>query len=131
MGSSSIELKGSKIERISVEDNTVKVYFSEAILIKTMTGAIEKTRWKQAGYLIFEEAELEAEISLPAVCAGGDIGENIYTYRDMIPIPLDSHGQAHCDIYFEGNDEHLRIQGSGVKLEMLATPKYIEHIKET
>jgi hypothetical protein len=127
--SSSIQLKGSEIEKLEQEGSTVKIFFSRAILIKTMTGSVEKTRWWQAGYLIFEGAELTEQASLPAVCAGGDVGENIYTYRDMIPIPLDSRGHAHCDLYFEGVDGHLRVEASAVRLEMLEVPKYIEHIR--
>ena len=61
--------------------------------------------------------------------AGGDVGENVYTYRDMIPIPLDSHGRAHCDLRFRDNEAHLRARGQSIRLEMEATPKYIRHIR--
>lgn len=129
MDSSNIQLKGSEIENIEVEGSSVKIFFSRAIIIKTMTGSVEKTKWSQAGYLVFEDAELLGEVKLPAVCAGGDVGENVYTYRDMIPVPLDSRGRAHCDLYFEGSDDHLKVEAGSVRLEMLAVPKYIEHIR--
>ncbi len=130
MDSSSIQLDGSEIEKIEYQDNELKIYFSRAILIKTMTGSVEKTKWSQAGYLIFSGVEdFDGFTELPAVCKGGDVGENIYTYRDMIPVPLDSRGHAHCDLYFENSDVHLKAEGDSVKLEMLDVPKYIEHIR--
>lgn len=130
MDSSSIELAGSEIESVSVDGETVSVNFSRAIIIKTMTGAEENTRWWQKGALVFKGALLEGELpSLPAVCAGGDVGENIYTYRDMIPLPLESRGQAHCDLKIEGSDKTIRVRGEAVKIEMIDIPKYIEHFR--
>ncbi len=129
MDSSSIQLKGSEIDSIEVDGSTVSISFSRAIIIKTMTGSVEKTKWWQAGHLIFEDVDSSELVDTPLVCAGGDVGENVYTYRDMIPVPLESRGQAHCDLYFEGTDEHLKISARAVKLEMLAVPKYIEHIR--
>ena len=130
MDSSSIQLNGSEIEKIEYQDNQLKIFFSRAIIIKTMTGSVEKTKWSQAGYLIFTGIEdFEEFAELPAICKGGDVGENIYTYRDMIPVPLDSRGHTHCDLYFENTDKHLKASGNSVKLEMLDVPKYIEHIR--
>ena len=130
MDSSSIQLNGSEIEKVETEGSTIKIFFSRSILIKTMTGSVEKTKWWQAGYLVFEEAELlEQPTSLPLTCAGGEVGENVFTYRDMIPVPLNSRGRAHCDLYFDHSSEHLQVEATAVHLEMLHVPKYIEHIK--
>lgn len=129
MDSSSIQLDGSEIESVEQQDDTVRIHFSKAIIIKTMTGSVEKTKWWQSGYLVFEGIEDAELVSGPQVCAGGDIGENVYTYRDMIPVPLDSRGRAHCDLYFRENTQHLRIQAAAVHLEMLDVPRYIEHIR--
>jgi hypothetical protein len=129
LDSSSIQLKGSEIGRIEAEGSSITIGFSRAIIIKTMTGSVEKTKWWQAGNLIFEGVESSELVNVPAICEGGDVGENIYTYRDMIPIPLDSRGQAHCDLYFADSDKHLKVSAVSVKLEMLSVPKYIEHIR--
>jgi len=94
-----------------------------------MTGSVEKTKWWQAGRLVFEDVDSSELLDTPLVCAGGDVGENVYTYRDMIPVPLESRGSAHCDLYFEDTDKHLKISATAVRLEMLAVPKYIEHIR--
>ncbi|HEB95123.1 MAG TPA: hypothetical protein ENI96_01670 [Sedimenticola thiotaurini] len=130
MDSTSIDLPGSEVESIRVGEGRVVVRFSRAYLIKTMSGSRERTRWWQAGELIFHQAEVEGEPpGCPCVCAGGDVGENVYTYRDMIPIPLQGQGRAHCDLRFEGSDRHLRVEAGGVELKMEDRPHYIEHIR--
>jgi len=131
MDSTTIELPGSEISAIILEQGKLKVRFSRAIVIKTMSGSDERTRWWQAGDLVFDDAEFEGELpACPCVCEGGDVGENVYTYRDMIPIPLDSHGRAHCDLRFKDHSVTLKAMASGVRLEMEDRPHYIEHIKE-
>lgn len=130
MDSSSIQLPGSKISAVTIEGATVRVRFEPAYLIKTMTGSVERTRWWQNGSLVFEGAEIEEDQALPALpaaCDGGDVGENVYTYRDMIPIPLDSRGRAHCVL--KVGDGVIRVEGTAVRLEMEGVPKYIEHLR--
>lgn len=130
MDSSSIELPGTEIEGITLENEVLRIRFSRALIVKTMTGSVERTLWWQKGALILGGAEVDGEIPAgPLVAAGGDVGENVYTYRDMIPIPLDSRGRAHCDLRFRDSDAHLRAQAHSIRLEMEATPKYIRHIR--
>lgn len=130
MDTSSIDLAGSRIHSVTLEGDRVRVRFEPAYIIHSMTGSVERTRWWQNGELVFEDAEMEEEPpELPAVCAGGDVGENIYTYRDMIPVPLDSRGRAHCDLAVEGRPDRIRIRGAAVRLVMEDVPKYIEHIR--
>jgi hypothetical protein len=132
--SSSIRLPGSELAEISFADGTLRVSFARAYIIKTMTGSAEKTLWWQAGDLVLENAELLAPLpEQPArealVCDGGDIDENVYTYRDMIPIPLESRGHCRCDLKLRGTDARITAQGETVRLLMQANPKYIEHIR--
>jgi hypothetical protein len=130
MDTSSIDLPGCEVESIRIEGDRVILRFSRAYIIKTMTGSVERTRWYQAGELIFTGAQADGELpECPCVCAGGDVGENIYTYRDMIPIPLKSHGRAHCDLRFRESDRRLVVEGDGVELAMEDRPYYIEHIR--
>jgi hypothetical protein len=131
MDSTTIELPGSEIASITLEEGILKVHFSRAIIIKTMSGSQERTRWWQAGDLVFEDAEVEHELpNCPCVCDGGDVGENVYTYRDMLPFPLDSKGRAHCDLRFKDQAVSLKAMASGVRLEMEDRPHYIEHLRE-
>lgn len=131
MDATTIDLPGSEIESITAQAGTVNIRFSRAYLIKTMSGSVERTRWWQSGSLIFSEAEVEGDMpSCPCVCDGGDVGENVYTYRDMIPLPLESQGRAHCKLKFKGSDTLFELRASGVKLQMEDRPHYIEHIPQ-
>lgn len=130
MDSTSIELAGSRIASVDVDGDSVRIAFEPAYLIKRMTGSVERTRWWQNGALVFEGAELADDApvpGLPAECHGGDVGENVYTYRDMIPVPLDSRGRAHCVLRV--GDGEIRVSGVAVRLEMQDVPKYIEHLR--
>lgn len=130
MDSSSIELPGSEIESIRLEDGCLRVRFARAFIVKTMTGSAERTRWWQAGDLVIEGAEAEGPVPAgPVVCEGGDVEENVYTYRDMIPVPLNSRGRTGCDLGFRGTDERLVVRGETLRLELEDVPKYIEHIR--
>jgi hypothetical protein len=130
MDSSSIELPGSEVESLTLADGQLRVRFSRAYIIKTMTGSAERTRWWQAGDLVMDGAQAETPLpDAPLVCAGGDIDENIYTYRDMIPFPLDSRGRTRCALRFQGTDGTLVVNGETIRLEMDGVPKYIEHLR--
>jgi hypothetical protein len=130
MDSTHIDLVGSRIAAVEQDGDTVRVVFEPAYLLKHMTGSVERTRWWQNGTLVFDDAELADEDvlqQLPADCGGGDVGENVYTYRDMVPVPLESRGRAHCALKI--GDQVLRVDASGVRLEMVDVPKYIEHLR--
>ncbi|WP_456415495.1 hypothetical protein [Thiolapillus sp.] len=131
MDLTSVELPGSRIMGIQVVEDEVRIRFEPAYLIKTMTGSEERTKWRQNIELVFENGALleGGTLELPAGCLGGDVGENIYTYRDMIPVPLESRGQAHCDLGVEGSALRIRVQGEGVRLVCEGMPKYIEHLR--
>ncbi|MEJ2691593.1 MAG: hypothetical protein P8166_00750 [Candidatus Thiodiazotropha sp.] len=130
MDSTTIDLPGSEIESIELAERRLVIRFSRAYLIKTLSGSVERTRWWQAGSLIFEEAEVEGELPVcPCICDGGDVGENVYTYRDMIPLPLESRGRAHCALKLQGRSDRLQAEAGGVRLVMEDRPHYIEHIR--
>ncbi|MBL3599457.1 MAG: hypothetical protein JMN25_06280 [gamma proteobacterium endosymbiont of Lamellibrachia anaximandri] len=130
METTSIDLPGCEIESITLEKGVLRVRFSRAYIIKTLTGSEERTRWWQAGEMVLEGAEVEAELlAAPCVCDGGDVGENVYTYRDMVPLPLESRGRAHCALKIRDSELMLKAQAEGIKLVMDDRPHYIEHIK--
>jgi len=131
MDSSSIQLPGAEIESVRVTDGVLRVHFSRAYIVKTMTGSTEKTLWWQAGDLVLEDAEPELPLPTAAsVCAGGDIEENVYVYRDMIPIPLDTRGRCRCDLRLRDSDARIAADGTSIRLEMHDVPRYIEHIRD-
>jgi len=129
MDNSSIELPGSEVEEIILKERSLRVRFSRAFIVKTMTGAQERTRWWQAGDLVMEGARTEGPVPAgPLVCVGGDLDDNVFTYRDMIPIPLDTRGRTRCDLRFRGTDARLVVHAQTLRLEMVDVPKYIEHV---
>ena len=133
MDSISIELPGSKIKSVTVsEDNEVCIRLEPAYLIKTMTGSKERTKWWQNMDLVFRQATLlpDQALPVPGTCAGGDVVENVYTYRDMIPVPLESRGQVGCDLKIDGSEQHIRVEGAEVELIEEGHPKYIEHLRQ-
>lgn len=96
-----------------------------------MTGSKERTRWWQAGALVLDGVEsetLEKALSGPFVCMGGDVDANVYTYRDMIPIPFASRGHIRVLLRFEGEEKPLDVVASSIRLDLVDVPKYIEHI---
>ena len=130
MDSSSIELPGSEIGKIALDHGILTIHFSRAYIFKTMTGSVERTKWWQEGNLIVDEAEVEGELPAgPLTLVGGDVVENVFTYRDMIPIPLESRGAVSCDFAFEGTERRLVARGEGIRLSMIGVPKYLEHLR--
>lgn len=131
MDSISIDLLGSTVSQIVVLQNEVRLCFDPAYIVKTMTGSSERTRWYQQGAMVFIKGVVRQELpEFPCVCAGGDIRENIYTYRDMIPLPMNSQGTASCTLKIKNASKLISVSGEGVRLEMIEPAKYIEHIRE-
>lgn len=134
MDSTQIKLPGSEVSAILVSGDRVEVAFGRAYLIKTMTGSVERTRWWQAGHLVLEGVseglEGASAFAGPLVCQGGDIEDNIYTYRDMIPIPFESRGSIRFLLRFEGFEQPLDVWGRAARLTMRDVPKYIEHLRD-
>jgi len=130
LDSSSIELPGSEIHEIVLHNNMLIIRFSKAYIVKTMTGSVERTRWWQAGELIFTNVEVKSDVPQgQLVCAGGDIVENIYTYRDMIPIPFVSRGHIRCALKFKDLNQPLLSAAQEVRLQLEGVAKYIEHLR--
>ncbi len=132
MDLTSIDLPGSVIRSVNRSGDTVRVRFEPAYLIRTMTGSEERTRWRQNIELVFEDAELieGAQADLPDTCAGGDLFDNVYTYRDMVPVPLESRGRVGCDLRLEGSGVRIRVEAEAVRMVQEDLPKYIEHIRK-
>jgi hypothetical protein len=130
LDSSSIELIDSEIKNLTFQDKILRICFSKAYIIKTMTGSIERTRWWQTGELIFTEAIINSELPIGSlICAGGDIVDNLYTYRDMIPIPFAGRGNIQCALRFVNHVQLLSCSAQTVRLQLDGVAKYIEHVR--
>ena len=58
------------------------------------------------------------------------MSENIYTYRDMVPVPLESRGRVGCDLALSGQNGRIRIEGEGIRLDMIQRARYVKHIRD-
>ena len=129
METTSIELPGTEIDCITLSAGTLRLHFARALIIKTMTGSAERTRWWQAGELAIDGAEPQSPLpDAPVICAGGDVDENVYTYRDMVPLPLKANGRVACDLKLTDSSARIHVAGTAIRLEMDGIAKYIEHI---
>jgi hypothetical protein len=137
LDSSYIELPGTRIGTVSRDGATVRVRLEPALIIKRMTGSKERTRWRQDGTLILEGVPTgpggapthSDRLDGPRICTTGTIDDNLYSYRDMIPIPWISRGRIRCELALEGQTPPLTIDATAVRLEMEGVPKYIEHLR--
>ncbi|WPL19645.1 hypothetical protein Thiowin_04782 [Thiorhodovibrio winogradskyi] len=136
MDASSIQISGSEIAGVSQDaqlegERNFRLQFTRALILKTMTGSAEQTLWWQAGELLIGEVEqIEGELpDGPFVCERSDIDDNQYTYRNMIPIPLKSHGRIRLELHVRDRDVPLVVIGATIELVLRDTPKYIEHIR--
>jgi hypothetical protein len=125
-----IDLRGTEISGIELDQGQLLIHFARAYLIKTLTGSAETTRWWQTGSLVIDGVEQVPTIPPGSlVCLGGDLEDNIYTYRDMIPVPLESRGRIRCALRFAENAVQLVAEGTGIRLRLAGSPKYIEHLR--
>jgi hypothetical protein len=131
MDSSSIQLADSEISSVEHTPERLRIHFSRAVIVKTMTGSAEKTLWHQAGDLVLDEPDLEGDLPTgPLHCAGGDVDDNVYTYRDMIPLPLESRGAIRVALRMQGDAPPIIATGTRIRLEMHDTPKYQRHLRD-
>ena len=130
MDSSYIDLKGAQIQSITADSSGLRIALSRVTIIRSMTGSKERTRWWQAGVLVLTGVRGEPWLPLgPLICAGGDVDENVYTYRDMLPIPFASRGHIRCMLRFEGQAEPFVAEGRSATLELEGVPHYLEHLR--
>lgn len=130
MDNSQIELKGSELDSIDWAQGVLHIRFSRALILKSMTGSRELTRWWQTGELVLEGVQTPPDLPQgPRICVGGDLDANVFTYRDLIPIPFASRGHIRCLLRLQGVSEPTIVEAVAVRLELEGVPKYIEHIR--
>jgi hypothetical protein len=54
--------------------------------------------------------------------------DNIYTYRDHAPLPIDWSGSVGCKFTVAGSGAVFSIDGTAMQMEMIEHPRYIRHI---
>ena len=126
-----LQIPGAQLESIEQTDNEITLHFSQVQLVQEMEGAIEDSVWTQAVNLVIREIEIEGELpACPCTIKGGDMVDNIFTYRDHAPLPINWRGEVRCALTIEGTSETFSIDGESMQLERIGTPRYIKHVKK-
>ena len=126
-----LQIPGAQLESIDQADNEITLHFSQVQLVQEMEGAIEDSLWTQAVNLTIREIEIEGELpECPCTIKGGDMIDNIFTYRDHAPLPINWRGEVRCTLTVEDTNTTFSIDGESMQLEQIDSPRYIKHIKK-
>ena len=127
-----LQLPGAQLESIEQGEDEITLHFSHVQLVQEMENAIEDSLWTQAIDLTIKGIELEGELpACPCEVTGGDLTDNIFTYRDHAPLPINWRGTVSCKLNVAGHDTGFTISGDLLKVDPIAHPRYIKHIKKT
>ncbi|MGB5607123.1 MAG: hypothetical protein WBN51_11425 [Gammaproteobacteria bacterium] len=127
-----LQIPGALLESIEQGDNEITLHFSQVHLVQEMEAAFEDSLWTQAVNLIVRDITLEGDLpGCPCTIESGDLTDNIYTYRDHAPLPIDWHGEVRCKFRTAGHDAGFSIAGAALQLEQIGHPRYVRHIKKT
>ena len=129
---SSLQIPGARLERIERSDKEITLHFSLVHLVQVMEGAFQDSLWKQACNLVIRNVEINGELpECPCEIQGGDMLNNIYTYRDHAPLPIDWNGSVGCRFTVAGSGAVFSIDGTVMQMKMIDHPRYIRHIDKT
>ena len=127
-----LQVPGAQLERIEQDGTEVRLYFSRFHIVQEIENAFEDSLWTQAGTLIVRDTEIVGGLpECPCELQGGDLINNIFTYRDHAPLPIDWTGEVGCSLRIAGSDRVISITGSGMQLVQLDFPRYLRHIKKS
>jgi hypothetical protein len=126
-----LQLPEARLESTVLNEDAITLRFSQVYLVQEMENAFEDSLWTQAVNLTIGDYSLDGELpACPCEISGGDITNNIYTYRDHAPLPINWRGDVRCSLRLAGNDAAFSISGNTMQLEQLETPRYIRHISK-
>jgi hypothetical protein len=126
-----LQLPEARLESTDRNKDAITLRFSQVYLVQEMENAFEDSLWTQAVNLTIGDYSLDGELpACPCEISGGDITNNIYTYRDHAPLPINWRGDVRCTLKVAGSDAVFSISGHTMQLEQLETPRYIRHISK-
>jgi hypothetical protein len=129
---SSLQLPGARLERIEQGDDAITLHFSLVHLVQVMEDTFQDSLWNQACDLVIRNVEIDGELPVcPCEIQGGDMTNNIYTYRDHAPLPIDWSGSVSCKFTVAGSGAVFTIDGATMQMKMIDHPRYIRHIDKT
>jgi hypothetical protein len=126
-----LQIPGAHLESIEQGNNEITLHFSQVQLLQEMEAAIEDSLWTQAINLTIRDIGIEGELpECPCVIKGGDMINNIFTYRDHAPLPINWQGEVRCTLTVADSGAKFSIDGESMQLEQIGNPRYIKHIKK-
>ena len=124
-----LQLRGAQLASIDRTGDTITLHFPAVELIQEMDGAFQDSLWTQAVKLMIHGAELTGELpTCPCEIDSGDLVNNIFTYRDHAPLPIDWRGEVRCSLSPAGGASPFIIDGTSMQVEQIDHPRYIKHI---
>ena len=124
-----LQLRGAQLASIDQRGDTFILHFSMVELIQEMEGAFQDSLWTQAVTLTIDEGMLSGELpACPCEINGGDLVNNIFTYRDHAPLPIDWQGDVVCKLTPTGGSANFAISGTRLQVEQIDNPRYLKHI---
>jgi hypothetical protein len=127
-----LQLPGAQLASIDQSEDEITLHFSQVQLVQEMENAIEDSIWTQAIDLTIKDIELEGELPVcPCELTGGDLTDNIFTYRDHAPLPINWQGEVCCKLIVTGHDTGFTISGATINVTQIENPRYIKHVKKT
>lgn len=124
-----LQLPGAELASIEREDDIYTLRFSRLHLVQEMEGAFEDSLWSQAVDLVIRGATLHGNLpNCPCAVRGGDLTNNIYTYRDHAPLPIRWRGDVRCRLAVSGEAGDFTLRGTDMEARQLDHPRYIRHI---
>ena len=94
-----LQLPGAQLESIEQDGDSVTLHFSLVHLVQEMENAFEDSLWTQAIDLTAKGCSIEGDVpDCPCELGGGDLTDNIFTYRDHAPLPINWRGEVHCKL---------------------------------
>lgn len=127
-----LQLHGAQLASIERREDEITLHFSLVHLVQEMENAIEDSLWTQAMDLTIDGIELDGELpACPCEVTGGDLTDNIFTYRDHAPLPISWRGAVACKLTVAGSDACFTISGDSLKVNQIAYPRYIKHVRKT
>ena len=125
-----LQLPGAQLESIEQGDNEITLHFSQFHIVQEMENTYEDSLWTQACNLLLRNIEVSGDLpDCPCEIKGGDLINNIFTYRDHAPLPIDWRGETGCKFTVAGSDAVFSIDAGYLQVERLEHPRYIKHTK--
>ncbi len=126
-----LQLPGARLDKIETDGNEITLHLTGVKIVRVMAATFEDTLWTQDCRLTIRDIEIGGELpECPCEIGGGDLINNIFTYRDHAPLPIDWHGSIGCKFSVVDSGKVFSIDGESMQLERIDHPRYIKHIKK-